>query len=130
VLRKLKEKLRRKTPEELISESEMFISEGFGEEIEPESEIEEEATITKPKRVNAEYLLSAAFFLNATIVSFLAGMIIRVAGIAGKYEQRIALINPDYLTYIDLAYYISIALLIYAVMNVFVAAYYFYEGRL
>ena len=75
-------------------------------------------------------MLSAAFFLNATIVSFLAGMIIRVAGIAGKYEQRIALINTDYLTYIDLAYYISIALLIYAVMNVFVAAYYFYEGRL
>ncbi len=130
LLRRLRERFRRKTPEELIVESEEFVSEAFGEEPEPEPQIEREEEVEKPKpRVRAEYLLSAVFLLNATILSVLAGLIVKVAGIAGRYEQRIALINPDYLAYIDWAYYIAAAMFIYALINTFVAAYYFYEGR-
>ena len=132
-MRKLKNKLRRRSPEELIEDEELFISEADGEDVEHEEEVEERQSEIKKVRYSRSSFIAtlhtALFLINATLITLLAGMIVKVAGIAGKYEQRIFLINPDYVGYIDMAYYVAAALFLYAVFNAFIAAYYFYESR-
>jgi len=81
------------------------------------------------ERPNFELQMSYIFFLNALILSMLAGMVIKLSAVAEVYRQRIAVLTPQYLSLVDFGTIIGVGFLIYGIINVFLAAYLLNEAK-
>lgn len=78
-------------------------------------------------RLNA---LSLIFFINSAIFSIFGVQLIKITAIAETYQNRIEQINPVYLDYISMGNIVGLVLIFYALIQLFLSAYFVFEEGL
>jgi|GEM_PF-5388856 uncharacterized membrane protein (DUF373 family) len=75
------------------------------------------------------FAVMAIFLINALVMMLIAGQIYHAVGISQSYSERIQAINPEYLNLVAQGNTIAAFLMVFSLVDVFLAAYFYLEWK-